>query len=368
LHGELNDVVYASLVILGSSSDADAVVATIEFTAVLGGTPRLGSVELVAESSPLVTKLTDAATAVEVIPQLHGPAIVGHAGDGDSDGDVDLADYSAFEACYGTGTPLGDCCCFDFDRDDDVDCDDWGSFVLAWTEVDPPPDFPDCVSCLVPSPAVPEPSVPDTGSGARVRYLAFSGGDEGILEGVRVTYGDGWHKWVGQPRLVSEISGQGNDSPPNFWAATLQCDPFWVDWTAYADEQHPDGVIHVYGQDVVPGTTYDVQLVQQDCETSEQYFSSSLSILTSLWGDAVLDCSTDPCGSPQGTVNFDDISAVVAKFKNSSGAPAKARVDLGSPAASSGVPDQIIDFVDIPLAVDAFRGVMYPFPAPQGCP
>ena len=56
-------------------------------------------------------------------------------GDDDGDGDVDLADFAAFNACV-TG-PGGladtDCTPFDFDEDLDVDFADFGSFHLAFT-------------------------------------------------------------------------------------------------------------------------------------------------------------------------------------------------------------------------------------------
>ena len=64
--------------------------------------------------------------------------------------------------------------------------------------------------------------------------------------------------------------------------------------------------------------------------------------------------------SPQGTVDFTDISSIVAKFKNVPGALAKCRADV-----APDVPDKIIDFQDISSVVDAFRGLPYPYPGPQ---
>ena len=86
-------------------------------------------------------------------------------------------------------------------------------------------------------------------------------------------------------------------------------------------------------------------------------------LMQDVWGDVVGDCDVAPCTEPQGVVDFVDITAVVDKFKNLPGAPAKSRVDVG-PA----VPDQLIDFVDIPWVVDGFRGLPYPFDGPDGCP
>ena len=54
----------------------------------------------------------------------------------------------------------------------------------------------------------------------------------------------------------------------------------------------------------------------------------------------------------------------VDKFKNLPGAPVKARADVAPE-----IPDQIVDFVDIPWVVDAFRGLPYPWgPSADPCP
>ena len=47
----------------------------------------------------------------------------------------------------------------------------------------------------------------------------------------------------------------------------------------------------------------------------------------------------------------------------SAGAPVKSRVDLAPE-----IPDRIIDLVDVSAAVDAFRGLPYPYDGPVGCP
>ncbi len=72
-------------------------------------------------------------------------------GDFDCDGDVDPADFAAFESCF-TGSGGGpidpQCAPGDFDGDGDVDCDDWDQFVLAWTSPDDPPGFPPCAGAI----------------------------------------------------------------------------------------------------------------------------------------------------------------------------------------------------------------------------
>lgn len=62
-------------------------------------------------------------------------------GDGDRDGDVDLLDYQAFEACFrnsGPTTPLGaefQACidAYDVDADNDLDMRDLASFLITFT-------------------------------------------------------------------------------------------------------------------------------------------------------------------------------------------------------------------------------------------
>ena len=55
--------------------------------------------------------------------------------DENSDCDVDLGDFLAFQACFaGPGTPVGgDCVCFDGDRDGDVDLQDFFALQTAYT-------------------------------------------------------------------------------------------------------------------------------------------------------------------------------------------------------------------------------------------
>jgi hypothetical protein len=66
-------------------------------------------------------------------------------GDYDRDGDVDGDDYSAFEACIsGPAVPYtGDCASRDFDTDTDVDQEDFSVFQRCFGGEDNPGD-PDC--------------------------------------------------------------------------------------------------------------------------------------------------------------------------------------------------------------------------------
>ncbi len=62
------------------------------------------------------------------------------------------------------------------------------------------------------------------------------------------------------------------------------------------------------------------------------------------------------------TTNFDDLAAAIDKFRNLPGAPLKTRVDH-LPSKT----DLIVDFLDIQLTVDAFRGFPYPGAGPNKC-
>ena len=70
-------------------------------------------------------------------------------------------------------------------------------------------------------------------------------------------------------------------------------------------------------------------------------------------------------GPPDGTVDVTtDVTAVLDKFKNLEGAPARARSDIDPTR-----PDQIVNMTDVTYVLDAFRGSDYPFePAPPPCP
>ena len=233
----------------------------------------------------------------------------------------------------------------------------WGENV-GWINLDDPVHYVG-VACTIAGPPVAEPTVPDAGYGTRVRYLAFGAGTPDKLQGIRVKftdlpapfeYSEGRAMWVGQPIDVSEVAGKDDATPPTFKLAQLQCDPFFTDWTQY-------GAVYVHSESLVPQGLYDIQAIDDTClPTEEANFSDPLPIRLSKWGDTV---GGNNAASPQGTMDFVDISSVVDKFKNLPGAPAKSRADV-----APSLPDKIIDFTDIPAIVDAFKGNAYPYPGP----
>ncbi len=216
------------------------------------------------------------------------------------------------------------------------------------------------------SPA-PEPGV----AVAKNRYLALVPGNADHTTAVRVKAinmpspfeaWEGQSMWLGEPQEVSENSGAVSPSAapgyPTVWAAPLQCDPHFTDWAAY-------GTVYAYHQSVIPGGVYEVQAVDALCALgNEEHYSATLSVATSRWGDIVDNCTTGTCGPPDGVVNIStDVTAILDKFKNLTGAPLKARCDI-EPAA----PDLLINITDVVHAVDAFIGIDYPFDMPTPCP
>jgi hypothetical protein len=230
--------------------------------------------------------------------------------------------------------------------------------------------------CVYSPPPIAEPTLPDIGSGTRVRYLGFQAdpGVAGRQQAIRVTftdlpppfeYANARTMWVGEPDEVSEIAGSSL-LPPYYWLSGLQCDPYWTDWTQYP-------AVFVRSESFVPEGIYEVQAIDETCSTtSEADYSEPLPIKLSKWGDVVGTCLpetsphciraygyTDCCTAPNGVVDFDDIVAPIDKFKNSVGAPRMSRADV-----TPSLPDRILDFKDIPAVVNAFRGLPYPHSGP----
>jgi hypothetical protein len=230
-------------------------------------------------------------------------------------------------------------------------------------------------ACTLAQPPQADPRVTDFGFGTRNRYLSFSTGSTGLNEAMRVklvdlppphdTYnGDTW--FVTEPVRLTEASGSDGPLPePAIWAATLTCTatPFYADWSLY-------GVVHVYHDAIIPGATYHVQAVADDCiTTDEESYSPALVIDNSQMGDIVGDCGVQPCSPPQGVIDFVDISGCVDKFRNIPTAPQKSRADVINSNITRPEPDRKIDFVDISTIVDCFRGSPPPLPGPQDhCP
>ncbi len=202
---------------------------------------------------------------------------------------------------------------------------------------------------------------------AKNRYLSFTGGDPGTLQAIRITfldlpspfeYANARTMWVAEPKEYTERSDKllPSEAPdfPMFWAATLQCEPYFVDWSSY-------GHVYVFDEAILPGGTYGIQAIDEDCVLSlEHGYSTPLLLTAGPWGDICGPCDDSAWDPPDGSVDVTtDVTAVLDKFKNAPGAPIKARSDI-----EPSVPDLKVNISDAVFILDAFRGESYPFSGP----
>ncbi len=219
----------------------------------------------------------------------------------------------------------------------------------------------------------------------KIRYLSFTAGDTGQSQAVRMTFTnmpspyDTWNGvqlWVQEPQEYCENAGVAQDDPcpdavgglpsTGFWGADLGCDPYFTDWTLY-------DTVHVWNEGIVPDATYDIQVVDETCSlAAEEDYSPALPMTQSAWSDLISNCTTTPCGPPDGSTGIVDVTAVLDKWKNLPGNVQKVRADIeGSPAGDHRVPDQAINITDVTYCLGAFLGDTYPapgFPAPSDPP
>ena len=241
------------------------------------------------------------------------------------------------------------------------------------------PDECDC------PPADPPVTPPGEAGFEKMRYISLVPGSPGQQTALRVTLAtlpapfagfSGTQCWVGEPQSVSENAGKINHEPgwPDFMSANLQGAPHCMDWSTV-------GVLHVTDDDIIPGAVYDVQAIDCICNINDPAnYSPPLTITTSGWGDLVRDCTTCPCGAPDGTVGIvTDVTAALDKFKNLRppsvlcDAVIKPRADV-----EPNFPDWLVNISDVTQMIDAFRGCTYSnvprFPfctvwsGPDGCP
>lgn len=159
-------------------------------------------------------------------------------------------------------------------------------------------------------------------------------------------------RWLGPP--VEYIESSSN--PTIFKVSTLQCEPFYADWSTM-------GLVHVDGREIVPSSSYDVQWITDGClESSESSYSAPLTILTTRWGD--VEVAFNP-PSPTTQPDLTDIFALVNKFRGVPGAIIKARALL---AGNIPNPASDLSFTQIADCVDAFRGRGFPYAGPASCP
>lgn len=217
--------------------------------------------------------------------------------------------------------------------------------------------------------AVPPGPVADPSGIAKNRYISMSvpsNGGEPMALRVTLTslmspqYGtgpdfsafEGENRWVGPPVFSTE-----NDNDPTpFIAAPLQCTPYYHDWSTLE-------LFHVYGDAVVPGSLYDVVVLDQDCAGTESTcseISSELQIATRCrWAD-----TCDTCGEvPQ---QCDYINSII-KFERQA-TEGKAHLQL-----QPNIPDptRTINVRDVLSTIRtryfSANNYPYPWPGPSSC-
>lgn len=262
--------------------------------------------------------------------------LVDHAGvavtvpnaDYDGDGDVDIDDYSEFLRCLtGPGIPPDNPACnfFDLDLDGDVDCLDWELFLAVWTEPDDPPNAQTCN---------PEPPIV-AGGGSHCLTVTPPGSEwpaallvTGDPDDSGVSCVSGYVQPGG--RLGADPAFQESD----VWGTVLVCD-----------------------DQILPETLY---LVQCDFGQPGVPILSPGSVAEGgPWGDTAGDFVGSQWTPPNGTVDFNDITAVVDAFRSLPTAPPVYFVDLIGSVGYECRLDRAIDFGDISAAVDGFRGYTY---------
>ena len=164
---------------------------------------------------------------------------------------------------------------------------------------------------------------------------------------------EGGYRWVGSPVEYLE----GITPQPTFFAARLQCTPYYTDWAAV-------GLVHVYGAEIMPSSIYAVQAIEQDCDINggESNYSASLNLGTGRWGDVVSPFNPP---SPQIQPNSIDIVGLVNKLRGVPGAPTKLYAQL-QPAILD--PSDEISALDIVSVVDAVKAFAYPYSGIVACP
>lgn len=162
----------------------------------------------------------------------------------------------------------------------------------------------------------------------------------------------------GQVRWLGPI-GQYTMSPslPQhlFPASQLQC-------TEYFSDEWGGQFVAVFGAEVLPDSTYEVKAFTSNCTDFDTCGWNLQTFRTGRWGDVIPPFEDELAGSQP---DLADIGAMVDRFRTVFGCGSKAQTQL---YGNTPDPMRKVDFADITLAIDAFRGYAYPFAGPTACP
>jgi len=139
-----------------------------------------------------------------------------------------------------------------------------------------------------------------------------------------------------------------------FEASTLQCAPYYHDWSTV-------DLLHVTGEAIVPSSTYGVEILAASCLDNEEQcadISGAVLMETSRWGDIVDETGASDSGA---LPDFIDISELVNKFRDAPDAPEKPLAMLVGDAEKGLIdPRPEVGFSHVSGVVDSFRGLPYP--------
>jgi len=228
-------------------------------------------------------------------------------------------------------------------------------------------------TCAQAEPVLPVPDAPGTNRfisvtpttvpqrvAIRVRLTSLNHPDPPPTSGTPTDFTsyEGEYRWVGPPIELPEFAEVGPPfGEPTWIGAMLQCEPYFTEWD-------PNLPLSIYGAEIMPDSTYEVQTILEVCADrmdDESLYSGPLTVTTARWGD-VAPLFAGGVSPPQ--PDFVDISSEVAKFVGDL-VPTKVEAML-----RFNVPpvNESIDFRDIAACVSAFVGDPYPNEGPCTCP
>ena len=204
-----------------------------------------------------------------------------------------------------------------------------------------------------------------------IRYVAYQGRNPGEQTALRVEltslYLPGPPVAPGEDRDFSALEDQVRwvgppeqfpDTAPGstIWAAPLQCTPHFADWGAL-------GRFHIYGDVVMPSSTYTVMEIPIKCQVDPDdpaCFGPTEVLHTGQWGDVTVPFArSDQPAQP----DMVDVAETVDAFRHLVDAVPKSRAQL-----RNSDPALDVNYLDVNLAVDAVRSMPYPLPFPADCP
>ncbi len=165
----------------------------------------------------------------------------------------------------------------------------------------------------------------------------------------------GCARWLGPP--ITALESQDLPGIGSYRAARLQCETYYHDWGS-------EGLVHVIGAEIIPSSTYDVEVFAASCKGMEDTclaVSDPVAMTTRRAGDISSPYAPDSPGQP----NAIDVANAVNHFKKLTGAPKKIAAQI-----QPNVPDANADVnaLDIGAVVDHLKLRAYPFSGPCVCP